>query len=127
MLGAARTPRPGPHFETKVYSLPTLGSRAARPGQRKFMCGKPLIAAPATGMIIRWLLNPGRIELQVFLPKRRPTMRAFMFITSMVVGCSTCLAAGLPRSEPEAQGVSSSGVLSFVEAADKIDSMNSFM
>jgi CubicO group peptidase (beta-lactamase class C family) len=50
-----------------------------------------------------------------------------MVITSMVVGCSTCLAAGLPRSEPEAQGVSSSAVLSFVEAADKIDSMNSFM
>ena len=33
--------------------------------------------------------------------------------------------ADLPRSSPEAQGVSSSAVLSFVEAADKIDSMNS--
>ena len=44
-----------------------------------------------------------------------------------------CLAAekpspGLPRSTPEEQGVSSSGVLSFVEAADKhIDAMHSFM
>ncbi|HEV3339642.1 MAG TPA: serine hydrolase [Pirellulales bacterium] len=36
--------------------------------------------------------------------------------------------AGLPRSSPEEQGVSSSGVLSFVEAADKnIDSLHSFM
>jgi CubicO group peptidase (beta-lactamase class C family) len=35
---------------------------------------------------------------------------------------------GLPRSTPEAQGVSSSAVLSFVEAADKsIESLHSFM
>ncbi|MEO8428860.1 MAG: serine hydrolase [Verrucomicrobiota bacterium] len=43
-----------------------------------------------------------------------------------------CHAAGktslaLPRSAPEAQGVSSAGVLAFVEAADQIDAMNSFM
>jgi CubicO group peptidase (beta-lactamase class C family) len=36
-------------------------------------------------------------------------------------------AADLPRSTPEAQGISSSAVLSFIDAADKIDSMNSFM
>jgi CubicO group peptidase (beta-lactamase class C family) len=36
--------------------------------------------------------------------------------------------AGLPRSSPEEQGVSSSALLSFVEAADKdIDSLHSFM
>jgi CubicO group peptidase (beta-lactamase class C family) len=36
--------------------------------------------------------------------------------------------ADLPRSSPEAQGVSSAAVLSFVETAEKtIDSMNSFM
>jgi CubicO group peptidase (beta-lactamase class C family) len=44
---------------------------------------------------------------------------------------SSCLAAGdasLPRSTPEAQGVSSAGLLEFVEAADKsIDAMNSVM
>ena len=40
---------------------------------------------------------------------------------------AACLAAELPRSGPEAQGVSSAGVLSFVEAADKVESMNSFM
>ncbi len=34
----------------------------------------------------------------------------------------------LPRSSPEAQGVSSSALLAFVEAADRqIDAMNSFM
>ena len=38
------------------------------------------------------------------------------------------LAAELPRSTPEAQGVSSSAVLGFVEAADRgIESMNSLM
>src|ERR1022692_3537910 len=41
---------------------------------------------------------------------------------------SLCFGAGLPRSNSEAPGVSPSGVLSFVETADKsIDSMNSFM
>ena len=38
------------------------------------------------------------------------------------------IGADLPRSSPESQGISSSAVFSFVEAADKnIDSMNSFM
>ncbi len=36
-------------------------------------------------------------------------------------------AAELPRSTPEAQGVSSPAVLSFVEAIDRVDTMNSFM
>ena len=41
---------------------------------------------------------------------------------------SVGLADGLPRSNPEAQGVSSAGVLSFVEAADRdVDSLHSFM
>lgn len=34
---------------------------------------------------------------------------------------------GLPRSTPEAQGVSSAGVLAFVEAADRVDAMHSVM
>ena len=37
------------------------------------------------------------------------------------------LAAPLPRSTPEEQGVSSAAVLSCIEALDKIDSMNTFM
>jgi CubicO group peptidase (beta-lactamase class C family) len=47
----------------------------------------------------------------------------------VVVSCgSACWAAGLPRSSPEEQGVSSAAVLSFVETADKtIEAMNSFM
>ncbi|MBI2823480.1 MAG: serine hydrolase [Planctomycetia bacterium] len=41
--------------------------------------------------------------------------------------CSVCHAADLPRSTPEAQGVSSPAVLSFVEAIDQVDATNSFM
>ncbi|MBN1508920.1 MAG: serine hydrolase [Sedimentisphaerales bacterium] len=50
-------------------------------------------------------------------------------ITVLTVVCSTiCAGAGLPRSSPEAQGVSSSAVLSFIEAANReIDSLHSFM
>jgi CubicO group peptidase (beta-lactamase class C family) len=40
---------------------------------------------------------------------------------------SVCRAADLPRSTPEQQGVSSAEVLSFLEAVDQIDAMNSFM
>ncbi len=41
---------------------------------------------------------------------------------------AVCLAADLPRSTPEEQGVSSSGILSFIEAVDKdVESLNSFM
>jgi CubicO group peptidase (beta-lactamase class C family) len=35
--------------------------------------------------------------------------------------------AGLPRSSPEDQGVPSAAVRAFIDAADRIDSMNSFM
>lgn len=46
----------------------------------------------------------------------------------LVVGDAGEVAAGLPRSTPEAQGVSSAGVLSFVDAADKeLDSLHSLM
>jgi CubicO group peptidase (beta-lactamase class C family) len=38
-----------------------------------------------------------------------------------------CSAADLPRSTPEEQGVSSKSVLAFVEAADKIEYMHSFV
>ena len=36
-------------------------------------------------------------------------------------------ASPLPRSTPESQGVSSKAVLRFIDAADQIDAMNSFM
>ena len=40
---------------------------------------------------------------------------------------SFCLGAGLPRSTPEEQGVSSPALLSFVESLDAIEQMNSVM
>lgn len=56
---------------------------------------------------------------------------AFAAIAAAFFSSSLILAsdnAGLPRSSPEAQGVSSSALLSFIEAADKdIDSFHSFM
>ncbi len=58
-----------------------------------------------------------------------------IIIVGLVVCCETfCLGAetssgsDLPRSSPEAQGVSPSAILAFVQAADKdIDAMHSFM
>jgi CubicO group peptidase (beta-lactamase class C family) len=54
-------------------------------------------------------------------------MKIVASIAVALLSCTLCLAVDLPRSTPEAQGVSSSAVLSFIEAVDKIDSMNSFM
>ena len=54
-------------------------------------------------------------------------MKTLLVALIVCVG-PVCVAADLPRSSPEAQGVSSPGLLAFVEAADrKIDGMNSVM
>lgn len=55
-------------------------------------------------------------------------MRTLSLVALLVLACSRGAAADLPRSSPEAQGVSSPAVLAFVEAADKeIDSLHSVM
>ena len=55
-------------------------------------------------------------------------MQALSVTTLVLLGTSICCAADLPRSSPEAQGISSPAILAFIEAADKnIDSMHSFM
>lgn len=55
-------------------------------------------------------------------------MKATCSIAWFLVCGPICVAAGLPRSAPEAQGVSSSAILSFIEAADKdLNSLHSFM
>ncbi len=56
------------------------------------------------------------------------SMKHLSIVALFALNGSFCVAGDLPRSSPEDQGVSSSALLSFVEAADKtIDSMNSFM
>jgi CubicO group peptidase (beta-lactamase class C family) len=49
-------------------------------------------------------------------------------VLAVTVAGMSCDGAALPRSSPEAQGVSSSAILPFVEAADRdVDSLHSFM
>jgi len=61
------------------------------------------------------------------------TMKSALHVLWFLCVICVCPAAdhsttGLPRSSPEKQGISSSVILAFVEAADeKIDTMNSFM
>lgn len=55
-------------------------------------------------------------------------MRFHSIIVLVGLASATCIAADLPRSTPEAQGVSSPAVLEFVAATDKsIDSLHSVM
>ena len=55
-------------------------------------------------------------------------MKNSFAIALIALNAAFCLASDLPRSTPEEQGVSSSGILAFIEAADKdVESLNSFM
>jgi CubicO group peptidase (beta-lactamase class C family) len=55
-------------------------------------------------------------------------MRALFLIVPIILNNSVAIGSELPRSSPESQGVFSSAVLAFVEAADtNLDSLHSFM
>jgi CubicO group peptidase (beta-lactamase class C family) len=55
-------------------------------------------------------------------------MKTLLVLALVALSGSVCFGAGLPRSSPEAQGVSSAAVLAFVEAADQqIDALHSFL
>jgi CubicO group peptidase (beta-lactamase class C family) len=57
-------------------------------------------------------------------------MKRLPALAVVLVACLTrsfVSAERLPRSDPEAQGVSSAGLLAFVEALDRVDVMNSVM
>jgi CubicO group peptidase (beta-lactamase class C family) len=55
-------------------------------------------------------------------------MKAFTVMALVALNGSIGYGADLPRSTPEAQGISSSAIHTFIEAADKnIDSLHSFM
>lgn len=54
-------------------------------------------------------------------------LRILCVLTLAALANSPGFGEGLPRSSPEAQGVPSSAVHAFIDAADRLDSMNSFM
>lgn len=55
-------------------------------------------------------------------------MKTLSIIAATALSASVSLAADLPRSSPEAQGVSSAAIQSFIESADReIDCLHSFM
>ncbi len=57
---------------------------------------------------------------------KMPILAALVIVVG--TGSFCCAGEPLPRSSPEAQGVSSAALIEFIEAADqKIESMNSFM
>ncbi len=61
--------------------------------------------------------------------RSRPTLRLLsLALLSLRLAVPAAAARALPRSTPEAQGVSSAGILAFVEAADRmVDSLHSVM
>jgi len=59
--------------------------------------------------------------------KIRPLLSTFVGIMTLAAIPGADAAMPLPRSTPEAQGVSSRAIREFVEAADKIDTMHSYM
>ncbi len=60
--------------------------------------------------------------------KRRPFLATLIAATFLALVPGLLVAAQpLPRSTPEAQGIASQSILHFVEAADKINTLHSFM
>jgi len=58
---------------------------------------------------------------------RLPSLARIRFLLALLLTCSSAL-AGLPRSAPEAQGISSSGIRDYVQSADhQVNTMHSFM
>lgn len=55
--------------------------------------------------------------------KTTPILSLFVLASSV----SLARSADLPRSKPEAQGVSSAAIQQFIDAVDNVDTMNSFM
>ena len=49
-------------------------------------------------------------------------MKSLSILAVFLLSSSECFAAGLPRSSPEAQGISSPAILSFIEEAGKLTS-----
>lgn len=83
--------------------------RALRGKTSRMKIQQPLIVTALCAMMIAWSLNAGAAEPQADIAK-------------------PALAPGLPRSSPEAQGVSSAELRAFVEGASKrINTLHSFM
>src|SRR5438270_9521811 len=60
--------------------------------------------------------------------KTRSLLSALLIALSLAAASrAPALDAPLPRSTPEAQGISSQAVLEFVQAVEKIDTLHSFM
>src|SRR4051812_18791584 len=55
------------------------------------------------------------------------SLACFVFGSYVVSSASESKVESLPRDTPEAQGISSAAILRFIEAADGIDAMNSFI
>jgi len=69
--------------------------------------------------LMKAILNTGRLL---------PRIAIIFLMASHLCMAGSHSASGLPRSSPEAQGVSSSAIREFVEAADRdVNAMNSFM
>src|SRR5690242_14828220 len=64
------------------------------------------------------LVPPRTIGYSDRYPTRGTAMKPVLILVLLAVSSSLSLGADLPRSIPEAQGVSSAAVLTFVEAAD---------
>src|SRR5262249_14396544 len=78
-----------------------------------------------TGGISRRHSRPASISID---DTRGHIMRILFAAALVLLTATACSQAALPRSGPEAQGIRSSAVLAFVEAADKaVDSLHSFI
>jgi CubicO group peptidase (beta-lactamase class C family) len=82
--------------------------------------------APRNAVVDGWMAGSTLDNVKVISSLRglRMSMSALLLVLNWRVQASSI---PLPRSTPEAQGISSKAILGFVEAADKINTLHSFM
>src|SRR5688572_23528028 len=95
-----------------MISVPTRPARRVR-------SLLPFVTRPLSGACVMQHVTPVRLLFPVLCA-------AAVIVSSIAVGSAQKV--GLPRSTPEAQGISSAAVLQFVEAAEqKLNALHSIM
>src|SRR6185503_3478784 len=87
-----------------------------------FNVAPAFLALATVGPVAKWL--------DLHRLGRQTATRAVVLLVLAFTGATRLSAQNgpaLPRSTPEQQGISSSAILAFVQAADSVDAMNSFM
>jgi len=121
-----------PKIDRPVRELKGFAKVSLNPGETKTVSFKltprDLAYFDVAGQ--QWKADPGDYQIQIGASSRDIRLTAPLQLQQLFtksVGSNNTVNQPLPRSTPEAQGISSQAIFNYVSALDKIDSMHSFM